>query len=63
MHVSGNYAPTKVVAMPYGAYGAGPYGGAHGHYGYGYPSVYQHAAYAPQDKVSFVVLLIELATT
>ena len=26
VHVSGNYAPTKVFAMPYGAYGAGPYG-------------------------------------
>ena len=37
--MSGNYAPTQVYAMPYGAYG----GARHG---YGYPS-YGHAGYAP----------------
>merc|ERR1711911_365362 len=39
VHVSGYKAPTQVFAMPYGAYGAGSYGGygaGYGGYGAGY---------------------------
>ena len=54
--MSGNYAATKVFAMPYGAYGAGPYGGA-GRYGYAYPPVYNHAAYSPNHEKSDVSFL------
>ena len=47
--MSGNYAATKVFAMPYGAYGAGPFGGA-GRYGYAYPP----AAFSPNHEKSDV---------
>merc|ERR1711911_417078 len=66
VHVSGYKAPTKVFAMPYGAYGAGSYGGygagygsaaasyggAYGNINSGYRAVDSHsnAAYAPASS-------------
>merc|ERR1712063_129403 len=66
VHVSGYKAPTKVFAMPYGAYGAGSYGGygagygsaaaayerAYGNVNSGYRAIDSHsdAAYAPASS-------------
>merc|ERR1711911_146702 len=74
VHVSGYKAPTKVFAMPYGAYGAGSYGGYGAGYGSaaayggayanvnsGYRAVDSHsnAAYAPASSYASAYAPVE----
>merc|ERR1711946_98651 len=61
VHVSGYKAPTKVFAMPYGAYGAGSYGGAYGNINSGYRAFDSHsnAAYAPASSYNSAYTPVE----